>query len=257
MQRSDKLIINGNPRSPVAESYKTLRTNLQYLSFDNSLKSIIVTSCSPGEGKSTTAANLAISIAQTGKKVLLIDCDLRKPAIHKTFNIVNMMGLTNILSEGIDYREITNDVGEEDLRIITSGPKPPNPSELLGSDRMEFFLDAAKEEYNMVILDTPPLLPVTDASVLSRMADGIILVLKYGETTTEAATIAKAQLDKVGARILGAIINGIPTKGNNYYYNNYYYYYYDDDSGNRKKHKSKKKGKSLNTVSIRGSESNV
>lgn len=228
MERFDRLITNGHSRSPVAEAYKTLRTNLQYATFDSSLKSIIVTSCEPGEGKSLTSANLAITIAQNGKKVLLVDCDLRKPMQKRVFNIMAIKGLTNILAEDIDYKEVANDVKVDNLRVITSGPKPPNPAELLGSSKMEEFIHRATSENDIVILDTPPVLPVTDAIVLSRMVDGIIVVLRHGQTTIEAVDIVKRQFEKVGANLLGAVINDVPVNDDSYYYN--YYEYYDDST---------------------------
>ena len=228
MGRFDKLIINGNPRSPIAEAYRTLRTNLQYAAFDSSLKSIIVTSCEPGAGKSLTAANLAITIAQSNKKVLLMDCDLRKPMVKNTFRIMNPRGLTNILAEGLDYREVVNSTKVDNLDVIVSGPKPPNPSEILGSSRMEEFLNEVTPDYDMVILDTPPILAVTDATVLSRFVDGLIVVLRYGQTTFEAAEIVKRQLEKVGANVLGAVINDVPVTDDTHYYS--YYDYYDEST---------------------------
>lgn len=233
MGRFDKLIINGNPRSPIAESYRTLRTNLQYAAFDSSLKSIIITSCGPAEGKSLTAANLAVTIAQDNKKVLLVDCDLRKPMLRKIFNIMNPRGLTNVLAEDIDYREVLNTVKVDNLNVIVSGPKPPNPSEILGSSRMEEFLNEVTSDYELVILDTPPVLPVTDATVLSRFVDGLIVVLRYGQTTIEATEGVRSQLEKVGANVLGAVINDIPTDDDKYYYN--YYDYYEDSATMRRK----------------------
>lgn len=223
MQRYEKLIINGNPRSPATESYKTLRTNIQYAGFDRSINSILLTSCAPSEGKSLTAANLAISIAQDGKKVLLVDCDLRKPMQRRVFNIMGMRGLTNVLAEGIDYKTVVNDVNVDNLDLITSGPKPPNPAEILGSSKMEDFMTEVTSDYDIVILDTPPMLPVTDATVLSRMVDGVLLVVRYGQTTIEAAEIVKRQFEKVGASVLGAVINDVPVDDSNYYYE-----YYDE-----------------------------
>lgn len=222
MQRFGKLITNGNPRSPAAESYKTLRTNIQYAGFDRQIKSLLLTSCEPSEGKSLTAANLAISIAQDGKKVLLVDCDLRKPMQRRVFNVMNIKGLTNVLAEGADYREVVNDVNVDNLELITSGPKPPNPSEILGSSKMQAFMDEITADYDMVILDTPPMLPVTDATVLSRIVDGVLLVIRHGQTTIEAAEIVRRQIEKVGANILGAVINDVPMDDNNYYYYEYY-----------------------------------
>lgn len=223
MQRFDKLVINGDPRSPVAESYKTLRTNIQYAGFDRTIKSLIMTSCEPSEGKSLTAANLAISLAQDGKKVLLVDCDLRKPMQRRVFNVMGMKGLTNILAENIDYKTVVNEVNVDNLSLITSGPKPPNPAEILGSSKMQDFMDEVTSDYDVVILDTPPMLPVTDATVLSRMVDGIILVVRYGQTTVDAASMVKRQFDKVGANVLGAVINDVPADDSNYYYA-----YYDE-----------------------------
>lgn len=222
MQRFDKLITNGNPRSPAAESYKTLRTNIQYAGFDRQIKSILLTSCEPSEGKSLTAANLAISIAQDGKKVLLVDCDLRKPMQRRVFNIMDMKGLTNVLAEDLDYKTVLNDVDVENLAIMTSGPKPPNPSEILGSSKMQNFMDEITADYDVVILDTPPMLPVTDATVLSRIVDGVLLVVRHGKTTIEAAEIVRRQIEKVGANILGAVINDVPIDDSNYSYYEYY-----------------------------------
>lgn len=222
MDRFNKLITNGNARSPGVESYKTLRTNIQYAGFDRELKSILITSCAPSEGKSLTAANLAVSMAQDGKKILLVDCDLRKPMQRRVFNVMNIQGLTNILAEGTDYREVVNDVNVDNLSLITSGPKPPNPSEILGSSKMKAFIDQVTEDFDMVILDTPPMLPVTDASVLSRMVDGMLLVIRHGKTSIEAVETVKSQVEKVGANLLGAVINDVPIDDSSYYYYEYY-----------------------------------
>lgn len=227
---------HADPKSPVAEAYRILRTNIEFSSTDRKIKVILVTSSGPAEGKSTTAANTAIAMADANRRVLLIDCDLRKPAIHRMFGLVNIKGLTNILVEGIEYSDITNVTEVENLEIITSGPKPPNPAELLGSRRMKEFLDRVREDYDVVIIDAPPVLPVTDAAVLSQYVDGVILVAGYGVTTFEAAAQAKASLQKVNARILGVVLNGVPVdRGGGYYY---YYYYYYDEQGRKKKRRS-------------------
>lgn len=227
---------HADPKSPVAEAYRILRTNIEFSSTDRKIKVILVTSSGPAEGKSTTAANTAIAMADANRRVLLIDCDLRKPAIHRMFGLVNIKGLTNILVEGIEYSDITNVTEVENLEIITSGPKPPNPAELLGSRRMKEFLDRVREDYDVVIIDAPPVLPVTDAAVLSQYVDGVILVAGYGVTTFEAAAQAKASLQKVNARILGVVLNGAPVdRGGGYYY---YYYYYYDEQGRKKKRRS-------------------
>jgi capsular exopolysaccharide synthesis family protein len=224
-------------KAPVEEAYKTLRTNIQFSSLDQERKILLITSASESEGKSTTAANLAIAMAQAGKSVLLVDCDLRKPSINRKFHLPNTKGLTNILAEGLDYREFSNSVGIPGLDILTSGPKPPNPSELLGSSRMETFINMVSQEFDHVILDAPPVLPVTDAAVMSRLADGVILVISYGETSGESAALAKENLKNVNARIIGAVINNTPAKGVGGYYS---YSYYGETDTKTKKRKSLK-----------------
>jgi capsular exopolysaccharide synthesis family protein len=221
-------ILNPKSKSPIAEAYKTLRTNLQFASLDKPTQVVVITSANPSEGKTTTAANLAISVAQAEKRVLLLDCDLRKPSIHRFFGIVNAKGLTNILVENINYHELSVTTGIPNLHIITSGPKPPNPSELLGSSRMASFVNQLRQDYDMIVIDSPPVLPVTDSAVLSRVSDAHILVVGCGTTTVDMAVHAKDSLDKVGARIIGTVINNIPTRGSGFSY--YYYYYYDIQS---------------------------
>ena len=252
--RSTNLVIHADKKSPVAEAYRILRTNIEFSSTDRKVKVILVTSSGPSEGKTTTASNMAIAMAEANRRVLLIDCDLRKPAVHRLFGLVNVKGLTNILVEGIEYSNITNVTEVENLEIITSGPKPPNPAELLGSNKMKEFLDNVREGYDVVIIDAPPILPVTDAAVLSQYVDGVILVAGYGLTTFDAAIQAKASLQKVNARILGVVLNGVPTDKRGGYY--YYYYYYYDEYG--RKHKRKKstveKPLSMDGISVSRSE---
>ena len=252
--RSTNLVIHADKKSPVAEAYRILRTNIEFSSTDRKVKVILVTSSGPGEGKTTTASNMAIAMAEANRRVLLIDCDLRKPAVHRMFGLVNVKGLTNILVEGLEYSNITNVTEVDNLEIITSGPKPPNPAELLGSNKMKEFLDNVREGYDVVIIDAPPILPVTDAAVLSQYVDGVILVAGYGLTTFDAAIQAKASLQKVNARILGVVLNGVPTDKRGGYY--YYYYYYYDEHG--RKHKRKKstveKPLSMDGISVSRSE---
>ncbi|HHU17210.1 MAG TPA: CpsD/CapB family tyrosine-protein kinase [Clostridiales bacterium] len=233
----------GSPsiKAPVTEAYKTLRTNIQYSNLDNNLKVILVTSSTQSEGKTSTSSNLAISMAQSDKKVLLIDCDLRRSNVHKLFHILNVKGLTNVLAENMDYHEILNSVGIPNLDILTSGPKPPNPSEILGSTRMEAFMERVSKEYDVIILDAPPILPVADAMVLSKLADGIILVTEYGKTTYETAVRSKENVENIGAKILGIVINNIPIDING----GGYYYYSDEEYEINPKPVKVKKG--LNT----------
>ncbi len=236
---ADSTILKGNQlsKAPAAEAYKTLRTNIQFSSLDKQLKVLMVTSASQSEGKSTTAANLAITIAQSDKRVLLIDSDLRRPHIHKALSLLNVKGLTNVLVQSIDYKDICNTVGVKNLEVLTSGPKPPNPSELIGTARMESLITTVASEYDTVIIDAPPVLPVTDAAVLSRLVDGVILVVEYGSTSYEMAQEAKDDLERVGANIIGAVLNRYPIE-KKVRYN----YEYDQDLPKKQSTRSFSKG---------------
>ncbi|MGL5151647.1 MAG: CpsD/CapB family tyrosine-protein kinase [Clostridium sp.] len=224
-------IVQQKPKSMVAEAYRTLRTNIQYSSFDREIRTIVVTSTEPGEGKSTIAGNLGFAMSQGDKKVLIIDCDLRKPSLHKRFRISNMTGLSDILLK----KEITEDgIYEytEDLHIITSGKVPPNPSEMLGSKAMEKLLEELKGIYDYIILDTAPVRVVADAQILSTKVDGTILVVKAGATKKDEVMESKQLLDKVNAKILGTVLNGVENNKNKYYN---YYGYGSEESTKRKK----------------------
>lgn len=215
-----QLIAQINPRSPISEQYRTLRTNMEFSSVDKELKTIMVTSSSPSEGKSMTTANLAVVYAQQGKKVLLIDADLRKPTVHYTFRLDNLRGLSNILVNEARLEEAAYATGINDLDVISSGPIPPNPSELLGSRRMESFIQEASKLYDYIIFDTPPVLAVTDAQILANIVDGTILVIRSGQTESELAIKAKEALEPAKAKLLGAVLND-RDKGST---TNYYYY---------------------------------
>lgn len=213
------LITKLNPRSPISEHFRTVRTNLQFASVDEELRSLLITSSGPGEGKSMTTANLAVVYAQQGKKVLLIDADLRKPTVHYTFRLDNLKGLSNVLvgEDTLDETIIRTDV--DNLDVMTSGPIPPNPSELLASKKMQNLLNDAKVSYDLVIFDTPPVLAVTDAQVLANIVDGSILVVRSKQTEFEAATKAKEALVPAQAKLLGTILNDrAKEKSNHYYY---------------------------------------
>ncbi|MBP1969202.1 capsular exopolysaccharide synthesis family protein [Virgibacillus natechei] len=212
------LITKLNPKSPVSEQYRTVRTNLQFASVDNDLKSMIVTSSGPGEGKSMTTANLAVVYAQQGKKVLLIDADLRKPTAHYTFRLDNLRGLSNILVGEHALEETVNRTEMENLDVISCGPIPPNPSELLGSRKMQSLLKEATMSYDLVIFDTPPVLAVTDAQILADIVDGSILVIRSNVTEYEPAEKAKEALEPAHAKLLGTVLNDREKKASNYYY---------------------------------------
>ena len=214
-----------NPKSQVAEAYRTLRTNLQFSTFDDSLKTVMVTSSSPGEGKTTVISNLAVTLAQSGKKVLVMDCDLRKPSIHKRFGLSNAEGLTNILVQNKKIEECLKVTEQQNLFAVTSGPIPPNPSELLGSKRMKKILQEFEGIFDFVLLDTPPILAVTDGQVLATLTHGVIFVTAYGKTEKNALIKSKDLLDKVSAKILGFVLNKIPKNEETNYYSKYYSYY--------------------------------
>lgn len=212
------LIAKLNPKSPISEQYRTIRTNLQFASVDETLGSMLVTSSGPGEGKSMTTANLAVVYAQQGKKVLLIDADLRKPTVHYTFRLDNLRGLSNILVGENTLEEAVNRTDVDNLDVISCGPIPPNPSELLASRKMEQFLIDARQSYDMVIFDTPPVLAVTDAQILANIVDGALLVVRSKHTEDEAVEKAKEALEPARAKLLGAVLNDREKKASNYHY---------------------------------------
>lgn len=231
-----KNLILSDPKSPFAEAFRALRTNLQFTSVDKKIKIILITSSLPNEGKSTIVKNLAYSVALTGNKVIVIDGDLRNPTVHKTFNLPNSRGLTNLLVEEGDYEAYLNvDTSYENLHILTSGPIPPNPTELLGSNKMKKLLNQIKENYDYVFIDTPPVVNVTDAVVLAPVVDGVILVIQAGKTEIEAVNRAKEILDSVKANILGVVLNRVKESQRGYYY--YYYYYGDYKKQDKKRRK--------------------
>ncbi len=204
-----RLISVANPRSPVAEAYRQLRTNIQFSSLDRPLKTLLITSTNPEEGKSTTLANLAVSLAQAGHSVVLVDCDLRRPSLHELFGLRNGEGLTTcLLNPKADHLPL-QESGVELLRLLTSGALPPNPSELLGSQRMGEVIQLLREQADYVLFDAPPIIAVTDAAVLATRVDGVLLVIRAGKTRREMAQKAKALLEKVNAHILGVVLNNV------------------------------------------------
>lgn len=219
-EKGVSLITLADKASPVSEQYRTIRTNIQYSMVDYDLRTLVVTSSGPGEGKSTTAANLSIVFANSGKRVLLVDADLRKPTVAKTFNLSNANGLSSILGNRQTYLDQTiQDSGVDNLSILTSGPKPPNPSELLGSQRMERLIEELGKRYDMIIFDMPPVVTVTDAQILSSKVNGTILVVREGVSKRESLKKAKSLLEYVGANVLGVVYNGAKNLiDQNYYY---------------------------------------
>ncbi|WP_245399892.1 CpsD/CapB family tyrosine-protein kinase [Niallia sp. Man26] len=214
-----KVIAQYDPKSPISEQYRTIRTNILFSSVDEEIRTIMITSTGPGEGKSTTAANLAVVFAQQGKTVLLVDADLRKPTVHYTFNTINTSGLTSVLTSQISLMEAVQAYDEKNLFILPSGPIPPNPSELLSSRAMKNFMDQALEEFDIVLFDTPPVLAVTDAQILANICQGSLLVVSSGSTEKESLMKAKELLSASNGKILGVVLNNKKLdKHNNYYY---------------------------------------
>jgi protein-tyrosine kinase len=212
------IITHLDPRAPISEQYRTIRTNIQFSSVDESIKSLLITSSGPGEGKSTTVANLAIVFAQQGKRVLLIDADLRKPTVHYTFQLNNHFGLTNVLTKQSTIDASVNKTDIDNLFVMSSGPIPPNPAELLGSKAMDEFLEISLQQFDMVIFDTPPVLAVTDAQILANKCNGTILVVNSGKTEIEPAVKAKELLLSSNGKLLGVVLNNKKVKDSQYYY---------------------------------------
>ncbi|MGB9975795.1 CpsD/CapB family tyrosine-protein kinase [Thermovenabulum sp.] len=235
MKLLDDIYVLDDPKSVVSEAFRVFRTNLQFASIDKPLKKILITSSVPREGKSSVAANLAVTLASAEKSVLLIDADLRRPKQNKIFYIENHIGLSNFLAENIELDSVIQSTVIQNLYILPSGPVPPNPAEVLSSKKMKNFLEEVSQNYDYLIIDSPPVNSVADASILSTLVDGVILVTACHETEREALIVAKNQLEKVNARILGVVLNKVKENSGSYYY---YYYYYGEDS-----HKIRKKRK--------------
>lgn len=217
------LIAHLDPKSAAAEAYRTLRTSIQFAGLDHQCRSIVVTSSSPGEGKSTTVANFGVVLAQTGSRVCLIDSDLRRPSLHRIFGLGNARGLTTALLEGLSLTEVAQPTGVPHLSVLTSGPLPPNPAELVGSKRMREALEAAVADFDMILLDSPPVVSVADAVALATFADGVVMVVQTGKVPHEVIQRATAQIQAVKGRILGVVMNGVNLKRDGYYYDYYRY----------------------------------
>lgn len=220
---NNKVMSEINPRSHVAEAFRILRTNLHFSTVDYNLKSLLVTSPGPSEGKSTISSNLGIVMAQTGARVVLVDFDLRWGEQHRLLNLPNETGLTNVLAGSAEISEVLRNTRLPSLKVVTCGPMPSNPAELLGSEKVGRVLTELSEMADFVLIDSPPTLMVADAAILSSKVDGCVLVLKTGETKIEAVKQAKERLDKANARIVGAVLNAVEGFiGYDYYHSNYY-----------------------------------
>jgi capsular exopolysaccharide synthesis family protein len=210
-----------NFKFQVAEQFRSLRTNIRFSFAGDEIKTIVVTSCSPSEGKSTVISNLAVTMAKSGKKVLIVDCDLRKPNIHRMFLLSNSKGLTNVLVKDKEIEDVIIETRIPNLYVIPSGQIPPNPSELLSSEIIKEVLSKLTEKFDMVLIDTPPVLYISDAQIMSALSQGTILVIAYGKTDKYQLLNAKESIEKAGGNILGVVINKIPDKYNGGYGYNY------------------------------------
>jgi protein-tyrosine kinase len=204
---SINLISLEDEKSPVTEAYRTLRTNIQFADMGNKLKTLLITSPEAGDGKTTTTANLAVVMAQAGHKILLIDGDLRKPTINFLFKTSNRMGLTELLIKGAKIEDVIKTGTVDNLKIITAGRIPPNPSELLSSEQMGEILGKLKKQFDLILIDGPPIIPVTDAQLLSRTVDGVLLVVKSRKSSSILAQKAKGLIEHVGGNIMGVVLN--------------------------------------------------
>ena len=231
-----KIISYTNPKSPIAEAYRSIRTNIEFSNIDKNIKIITITSTQPNEGKSTVISNLAAAFANLeNKRVLIIDGDLRNPSVHKMFGVSNLNGITDILLGEKDVDKCLEKTKIKGLDILKVGKVPPNPSEMLQSNKMRNFIEVIKEYYDYVFIDAPPVGVVADASIISQYSDGVILLVGSNETDIDAAKVSKERLENVGANILGVVLNKFESEGSAYGYYGYYY-------GNEEENKKEKRG---------------
>lgn len=222
------LIANTDSKSPVAEAYRTIRTNIKFAG--SNIKTVLMTSATPNEGKSTTIANLAVVMAQAGHTVCVVDCDMRNPTQNKLFNISNI-GVSNIFATGNTLESVLIQTEIEGLWVVPAGPVPPNPSELLGSEQMTAILEDLRGRFDYVLVDTPPIMPVTDAAVISSKMDAVIMIIDSGEIAPQICKEAKSRLEQAGAHILGAVLNKVDIASHSYHGSGYgYYSYYGKNS---------------------------
>ena len=212
-----------NPNSSISEQYRTVRTNLQFaVAGDQPLRSMAVVSSGPGEGKSTSSANLAVVFAQAGRRVLLVDADMRKATVHKTFGLSNEVGLSNLVSGQQSSSSVIQPSGVDNLSVMTAGPTPPNPAELLNSHRMNVVIEELYQMFDLIVFDLPPVMTVADGLIMASKTDGTVVVIREGVTRKDSIIEAKNRLIQAKARILGVIYNGVEQM------NESSYYYYSD-----------------------------
>jgi capsular exopolysaccharide synthesis family protein len=231
------LITSLEPHAPRVEAFRVLRTNMQFVDIDKDSKVFVVSSSVPGEGKTTTACNLAITLAQAGQKVLMVDGDLRRPQVAGIFEVEPTVGLTTVLIGAIDFEDAVQESSVENMRVLASGAVPPNPSELLQSRAMTEIVERARKEYDVIVIDAPPLLPVTDAALLASQADGALIVVRHSKTTRDQLRHSMERLAAVDARALGLVFNMVPVRrgGTRHGYGYGYGYGYAPEPGRKRK----------------------
>lgn len=228
-ESEERTLVHAANFSGVAEAFRMIRSNIKFMAVDSAVQTLMVTSAVKGEGKSTTAANLAVALARDGRRVTLVDADLRRPTIHKIFEVANTMGVTNAIAGGAPLAEVSHATDIENFRIVTAGPIPPNPAELLDSTRFARIIEELRTTNDMVIFDAPPVLGVADASVLSGRVDGVALVMAAGEVERKAARRVVQMLQQAHANVLGVILNKMKFRAGSYY--DYYYHYVEEQGG--------------------------
>ena len=211
------LISLTEPKSAASEAFRTLRTNIQFAGLDQPCRTIVITSAVPGEGKSTAVANFGVVSAQAGARVCMIDSDLRRPSLHRLFEVDNVHGLTTALVEGLSFAEVAQPSRVPNLSLLTSGPLPPNPAELVGSHRMRDSLQAAAESFDLILCDSPPVMAVGDATALAAQCDGVILVIQIGKTAHDLLRRVVDQIEAVKGRMLGVLLNRADARQDAYY----------------------------------------
>ena len=234
-EAKDKPLVALDTRASRSEAFRSVRTNLQFVNVDKPPQVLVITSAVAGEGKTTSACNLAITMAQGGQRVALVECDLRRPRVASYLSVSNAVGLTNVLTGQVRLVDAVVSWNRGMLTVLPSGPLPPNPSEMLGSRQMAAMLDELRVDFDAIILDAPPLLPVTDGAVIARAADGALMIVRHGSTTTDQLRRATEVLEQAGGTLLGAVVNFVPTskRGSGDYYGYYTAYGYTPDGGSR------------------------
>jgi succinoglycan biosynthesis transport protein ExoP len=242
-EKRPELVTLHSPKSTASEAYRGIRTGILFSSAESEPQVILVSSAGPQEGKTITSTNLAVTMAQSGNRVIMLDCDMRRPKMHKLMGLSRETGVSNVLVGGCEVKEAIARTSISNLDMIPCGPIPPNPSEILGSNRMTALLEILRKNYTRIIIDSPPITAVTDAVVLAKLVDGVVLVVRAGNTPREIVKNGLGQLQSVNSHVLGVVLNGVDMGRDSYYYYQYYYYYYGEDGDKKKKARRKKRTK--------------